>query len=119
MTANANHNCSITLKSSTHFIPLRISGPNRINKIWSECNSFLIVQADQLGVIGGMNAGDCARRVAKRIISRRLAMNMNFSGTAPKIGLQHTTILDVIKGMPILPFPNEANKYVITRKDCR
>ena len=60
-----------------------------------------VVQVDQLGVIGGINAGDCARRIAKRIIGRHLAMNMNFSGTAPKIGLQYTTILDVIKGMPI------------------
>ena len=56
------------------------------------------LQIDQLGVIGGVSGGDCARRICKKIISRPVAGSMNFCGNGAKMGLQHTTVLTVIKG---------------------
>ena len=59
------------------------------------------LQTDQLAVTGGASPGDCARRIAKKIIGRHLAKRMNFCGKSPKMGLKHTTILEIIKGMTI------------------
>ena len=57
-----------------------------------------ILQIDQLGVTCGVSGGDCARRIAKKIISRHVAGSMNFCGNGAKMGLNHTTVLQVIKG---------------------
>ena len=56
------------------------------------------LQIDQLGIIGGVSGGDRARRIAKKIISRPVAGSMNFCGNGAKMGLNHTTVLKVIKG---------------------
>ena len=60
------------------------------------------LQIDQLGVTCGVIGGDCARRIAKKIIkkiiSRHVAGSMNFCGNGAKMGLNHTTVLQVIKG---------------------
>ena len=61
-------------------------------------------QIDQLGVTGGVNGGDCARRITKKIISKHVAGRMNFCGNGAKMGLNHTTVLEVIKGAPYFMF---------------
>ena len=62
------------------------------------------LQIDQLGVIGGVSGGDCARRIAKKIINRPVDGSMNFCGNGAKMGLNHTTVLEVIKGAPYFMF---------------
>ena len=56
------------------------------------------LQIDQLEVTCGVSGGDCARRIAKKFISRHVAGSMNFCGNGAKMRLNHTTVLQVIKG---------------------
>ena len=68
-----------------------------MNAADSTCTQFFADRPTR-GVIGGVSGGDCARRITKKIISKHVAGRMNFCGNRAKMGLNHTTVFEVIKG---------------------
>ena len=81
---------------TTTFIPLQ-EMPTSLQWMPPTVHVLNVLQIDQLGVIGGVSGGDCARRIAKKIINRPVDGSMNFCGNGAKMGLNHTTVLKVIK----------------------
>ena len=76
---------------------------------WYACRSFNdillgflgYIQVRLLSQVGGNDASDTARRVMKKLMTRRLALQFNWKGRGEKRGFSKMNLWPVVTGMTI------------------